>query len=224
MGYREILKLLKSLADQKAVAGMARFGIKPRVVYGVATPVLRRMAKEIGKNHTLARKLWASGIYDARIFASLIDEPEKVTVKQMENWVKVFDSWAVCDGCCGNLFRKTKFAYQKAMDWSKRNGEFVKRAGFVLMADLAVHDKKAKNDIFLKFLPVIKRESSDERHYVKKAVNWSLRQIGKRNPVLNRTAIAAAKSIQKLHSISAHWIGADALRELTSKKIQQRLR
>jgi len=153
----------------------------------------------------------------------MIDDPKEVTEVQMERWVKDFDSWDICDQCCSNLFDKTDLAYQKAVEWSAREEEFVKRAGFVLMAALAVHDKKAEDEAFLQFLPLIKRESTDARNFVKKAVNWALRQIGKRNIVLNTKAIETAKEIRKLETRSAQWIAADALRELTSEKIQRRL-
>lgn len=224
MQYNEILKKLKSLADPKAVEGMARFGINPKNTYGVSIPNLRAMAKEIGRNHILAQQLWASGIHEARILAGMIDDPETVTEKQMDSWVKDFDSWDVCDQCCSNLLDKTKFAYRKAVEWSERHEEFVKRAGFVLMAALAVHDKKAKDEEFLKFLPIIKRESIDNRNFVKKAVNWALRQIGKRNINLNKAAIKIAKDMQGIDSNSAKWIALDARRELTSETIQKRLR
>jgi len=220
----EILRKLRSMPNPKAVEGMARFGINPENAYGVSVPNLRMMAKEIGRNHVLAQQLWSSGIHEARILASMIDVPEKVTEKQMETWVKDFASWDVCDQCCSNLFDKTEFAYQKAVEWSKRNEEFVKRAGFVLMATLSVHDKKANDAEFLKFLPIIERESVDDRNFVKKAVNWALRQIGKRNVDLHKKAIKAAREIQRLDSKSAQWIAADALRELTSPAIQKRLR
>ena len=220
----EILEQLKSLSNPKAIAGMARFGINPENTYGVSIPVLRKMAKQIGKNHRLAEKLWHSGIHEARILAGMIDPPEMITQEQMEGWVRDFDSWDVCDQCCSNLFDKTKFAYQKAVEWSRRKEEFVKRAGFVLMATLAVHDKEANNQEFLRFVPIIKREATDERNFVKKAVNWALRQIGKRNRSLNKEAIEAAKEIHKMDSKSAKWIASDALRELTSQAVQNRLR
>jgi len=220
----EILRKLKSMLNPKAVDGMARFGINPENTYGVSVPNLRMMAKEISRNHVLAQQLWSSGIHEARILASMIDVPEKVTEKQMETWVKDFASWDVCDQCCSNLFDKTEFAYQKAVEWSKRNEEFVKRAGFVLMATLSVHDKKANDAEFLKFLPIIERESVDDRNFVKKAVNWALRQIGKRNVDLHKKAIKTAREIQRLDSKSARWIAADALRELTNPTIQKRLR
>jgi len=224
MQYDEILRKLKSLADPKAVEGMARFGINPKNTYGVSIPNLRTMAIEIGRNHLLAQQLWSSGIHEARILASMIEGPEMVTEEQMERWVKDFDSWDVCDQCCSNLLDKTKFAYRKAVEWSERHEEFVKRAGFVLMAALAVHDKKAKDEEFLKFLPIIKRESIDNRNFVKKAVNWALRQIGKRNINLNKAAIKIAKDMQGIDSNSAKWIALDARRELTSETIQKRLR
>lgn len=221
--YNEILRKLKSLSNPKAVAGMARFGINPKNTYGASIPNLRKMAKEIGRNHLLAQQLWASGVHEARILASMIDNPEMVTEELMESWVKDFDSWDVCDQCCSNLFDKTKFAYQKAVEWSLRNEEFVKRAGFVLMACLAVHDKKADDKEFLKFLPIIKRESIDDRNFVKKAVNWALRQIGKRDINLNKAAIKTAKGIQRIDSKTAKWIASDALRELTTVLLLSRI-
>ena len=221
--YDDILKKLKSLSNPKAVAGMARFGINPDNTYGVSIPNLRRMAKEIGKDHTLAQQLWSSGIHEAKILAGMIDVPEIVTEKQMEQWVKGFDSWDVCDQVCMNLFEDTPFASKKAVAWSKRKEEFVKRAGFVLMARLAVSDKKAADEKFLRFLTIIKREATDNRNFIKKAVNWALRQIGKRNRRLNKKAIETAKEIQKINSKSAKWIASDALRELTSKAVQKKI-
>jgi len=224
MQYEEILKRLNSLANPENVAGMTRFGINPKGTLGISLYTLRPMAKEIGKDHKLARQLWKSGIHEARILAGMVDEPEKVTEKQMESWVRDIDSWDVCDQVCSNLFDKTSFAYDKAVEWSSRKEEFVKRSGFVLMACLAVHDKKADNEVFESFFPIIKREAHDERNFVKKAVNWALRQIGKRNLALNRKAVKAAKEIQKMDSKSARWIASDALRELTGEKVQKRLK
>jgi 3-methyladenine DNA glycosylase AlkD len=221
--YSEILDRLKALSNPKAIGGMARFGINPENTYGISIPNLRKIAKELGTDHHLAQELWSSGIHEAKILASMIDDPKEVTGVQMERWVKDFDSWDICDQCCSNLFDKTDLAYQKAIDWSAREEEFVKRAGFVLMAALAVHDKKAEDRAFLQFLPLIKRESTDARNFVKKAVNWALRQIGKRNIVLNTKAIETAKEIREIETRSAQWIAADALRELTSEEIQTRL-
>ncbi len=223
MQYNDVLQKLKSLSDPKAVAGMARFGINPENTYGVSIPNLRAMAKEIKRDHALAQQLWASRIHEARILASMIDSPEMVTGEQLEKWVKDFDSWDVCDQCCMNLFEKTGFAYQKAVEWSSNDTEFIKRAGFVLMARLAVSDKKAGDEQFKPFLPIIKREATDSRNFVKKAVNWALRQIGKRNLSLNGQAVETAKEIQVMDSKSARWVAADAIRELTSEAVLKRL-
>lgn len=224
MQYDDILKRLKSLSDPRTVEGMAKYGITPERTYGVSIPNLRKIAKEIGKDHELAQKLWGSDIRETRILASMIDNPETVTEEQMEEWVKDFDYWEICDQCCQNLFIKTDFAYQKAVDWSGRDEEFVKRAGFALMAWLAFKDKKAKDEQFEKFFPIIKREATDNRNFVKKAVNWALRQIGKRNLNLNMKAIETTKKIQKTESKSAKWIAQDAIKELTSDAIQERLK
>jgi 3-methyladenine DNA glycosylase AlkD len=203
---------------------MARFGINPKNTYGVSIPILRKMAKEIGKDHLLAQRLWESGIHEARILAGMIDDPGEVSAHQMDRWVGDFDSWDVCDQCCSNLFDKIKFAHQKAIEWTSRKEEFVKRAGFALIAALAFHDKKLTDAHFQRFLPIIKRESLDERNFVKKAVNWALRQIGKRNQRLNRFAIRTAKEIQRSDSKAARGIASDAIRELTSDRVRSRMR
>ena len=224
MQYADIIKRLESLSNPLAVEGMAKYGITPEKVYGVSIPNLRKIARETGKNHDLAQQLWETGIRETRILASMIDNPKVVTEDQMESWVKDFDSWDVCDGCCQNLFEKTEFAYRKAIEWSSSYEEFIKRAGFVLMARLAVSDKKANNGKFIEFLPFMKKESTDNRNFVKKAVNWALRQIGKRNLILNKMAIETATEIQQIDSRSARWIASDAIRELTSEAVQKRLR
>ena len=213
-----ILRRLKSLADPQAVEGMARFGINPKNTYGVSIPTLRKQAREIGRNHRLALQLWSSGIHEARLLASFVDDPALVSERQMERWVKDFDSWDVCDQCCSNLFDQTPFAYQKAVEWSGRREEFVKRAAFALMAALAVHDKQAGDEAFAKFLPLIVREATDERNFVKKAVNWALRGIGKRNRNLSRLAVQTARKIHRIDSKTARWIASDALRELLAKE------
>ena len=223
MKYEKVIKKLKSLSNPEAIIGMARYGIIPENAFGVSIPNIRKIAKEIGKSHKLAQKLWATNIRETKILASMIEDPEMVTEEQIEGWVKGFNYWEICDQCCMNLFERTKFAYKKAIEWSSREKEFVKRAGFVLMARLAVSDKKADNKRFEKFLPVIKRETTDDRNYVKKAVNWALRQIGKRNLNLNGKAIKIAKEIQKMDSKTAKWIASDAIRELTSNAVQKKL-
>jgi len=223
MNYNDIISRLRALSDPKAVEGMAKYGINTDSTYGVSIPNLRKMAKEIGINHVLAQQLWASGIHEARILAAMVEDVNMVTEEQVESWAGDFDSWDVCDQCCMNLLRNTGFAYVKAVEWSSREKEFVKRAGFVLMACLVVSDKKKDNTSFEKFLPIIKRESNDNRIYVKKAANWALRQIGKRNLYLNKRAIEIAREILKVNSKSARWIASDAIRELTSQAVRQRL-
>ena len=220
---REIIEKLKSLSNPQAIEGMARYGINPDKNLGVSIPNLRQVARETGKNHKLANDLWTTGIHDARTLAGMIDQPDEVTEKQMEQWVGDFDSWDVCDEVCMNLFEKLPFAYEKAVKWSSRKEEFVKRAGFVLMARLAVSDKKATDEKFISFLPYIKKESTDGRNFVKKAVNWALRQIGKRNITLNKLAIKTGEEICSIDSKSARWIASDALRELKYEKIRKRL-
>ncbi|MFH1199825.1 MAG: DNA alkylation repair protein [Candidatus Micrarchaeota archaeon] len=219
-----IVRSLKSRRNAANIAGMARFGISTKNTLGVSVPVLRSMAMEIGKDHELALQLWKTGIHEARLLAGFIDDPAKVTEAQMESWAADFDSWDTTDQVCGNLFDRTPFAYNKAVEWSAREEEFVKRAGFALMAALAVHDKKAGDGKFLKFLPIIAREATDERNFVRKAVNWALRQIGKsRNRRLHAAAIASAKEIARTDSKAAKWIAADALRELAGPAVQKRL-
>jgi 3-methyladenine DNA glycosylase AlkD len=224
MNCAEILEKLESRANPAAVQGMARFGIRARKVYGWPTPALRQLARQIGKNHLLAQQLWASGVHDARVLATLVAEADRLSEPQMERWVKGFDSWAVCDSACFNLFRYTRFAYRKCVEWSTRKEEYVKRAGFALMAGLAISDKDATDDRFLAFLPLIKKQSRDERNFVKKAVNWALRQIGKRNQRLNRAAIKTAREIRDLAAGGARWVASDAFRELESRPVQKRLR
>lgn len=220
---KEVIKKLKSLSSPEFVEGMERFGINSEKALGIPIPTLRKTAREIGKDHALAQQLWDSRIHEARILASVIDDSELVDEAQMERWVADFDSWDLCDQCINNLLKDTKYAWQKAVEWSSAEAEFVKRAGFAMMAYLAVSDKQADDKQFEKFLSLIKREASDDRNYVKKAVNWALRQIGKRNLNLNRMAIQTAKEIQALDGKTAKWIASDALRELTSEVVQKRL-
>ncbi len=220
---RQIVERLRSMSNPHSVEGMARFGINSQNTLGVSVPAVRALAKEIGRDHNLAINLWKSGVHEARLLAGFIDEPTRVTESQAEKWARDFDSWDICDQVCSNLFDRTPFAVAKVKEWSRREEEFVKRAGFVLMAALAVHDKKADDKLFESFLPIIKRESTDERNFVRKAVNWALRQIGKRNPKLNRSAIRTAKEIQKLDGRAAKWVAADALRELEGPAVARKL-
>ncbi len=224
ISYSEIIKKLESLKNPKNIEGMARFGIRPKTrVLGIPIPELRKIAKQIGKDHDLALKLWDSKIHEARILAGYIAEPEKFTKEQIEKWVKDFDSWDVVDQVCSAEIDKTKFVPEIIFEFARREEEFVKRTAFTLIACLAVHDKKMSDKNFIKFFSLIKKASTDERNFVKKAVNWALRQIGKRNKKLNKEAIKLAKEIQKINSKPAKWIANDAIRELTSDKIQKKL-
>ncbi len=212
------------MANPKNVTGMARFGINPENTLGVSIPNLRALAKKIGKDRKLAQKLWDSKIHEARILAGMIDEPENVAEKEMDRWVRDFDSWDVCDQVCMNFFRYAKHAPKKCFEWSKNRSEYIKRAAFALMAALAFAKNEMSDSEFKKFFPIIKREATDERNYVRKAVNWALRQIGKRNKSLNREAIKVAKEILKIDDKTAKWIAGDALRELTGSAVQKRLK
>ena len=223
MNFPDIINTLKSHSNPESIKGMARFGINSETALGVSMPTLRSIAKTVGKSHSLAEKLWSSGIHEARILASIVDDPKEVTENQLENWAHDFNSWDICDQCCMNLFRKTPFSWSKAIEWSQRSQEFVKRAGFALMAALAVHDKKAADNQFNILFAAIQRESCDERNFVKKAVNWALRQIGKRNLALNKTAIEVSKEIQLTNSKSAKWIASNAIKELTDSTVLDRL-
>jgi 3-methyladenine DNA glycosylase AlkD len=220
----QVVTALQTKARPDQLPGMARYGIAVERRLGVSIPELRKLAKQLGHDHKLALDLWKTGIAESRILASMIDEPQEVTDRQMEDWVKDFDSWDVCDQVCDNLFEKAPLAWKKITEWSLREEEFVKRAAFTLTACLAWHDKKAGDERFIEILPLIVRESVDERNYVKKSVNWALRNIGKRNMHLNKASIEIATQIRQLNSRSARWIAADAIRELESPAIQNKLR
>lgn len=219
-----ILKKLHSLSDPARIEGAARFAIPTHNLLGIRAPVLKKIAREIGRDQAIAEALWESDIREARSIAAMTADPARITERQVERWVRDFDSWDACDGCCLYLFAYLPYAWRKVFEWSRRKREFEKRAGFALAAVLAVHDKAAPDEKFLKFLPVIQREAGDHRNFVKKAVNWALRQIGKRNRRLNRAATRTAREIHRQASPSARWIASDALRELTSAAVQKRLR
>ncbi len=223
LSYEEIIQLLEENADPDSLAGMARMGITPEQAYGVRIPVLRKIAKKAGRNSELAKKLWGKNTRETRILACMIENPKTITEDQMEKWVLEFDYWEICDQCIMNLFDRTKFTMQKIYEWTKRDEEYVKRAGFALIARVAWSDKSKSNEEILEFLPLIIREAKDERNMVKKAVNWALRQIGKRNLNLNKEAIKVSKEILEMESKSAKWIASDALKELTSEAIQKKL-
>ena len=211
----EIIALLRARRSPDDVAGQRRFGITPRgEQLGVRSVLLRQLAREHRRDHGLALELWDSGIYDARQLAALVDDPKQVTEAQMEAWAAEFDNWATVDACCMHLFRKTPWAFAKARAWSGRSEEFVRRAGFTLMATLAVHAKKEPEATFLALLPLIEAGAGDERNFVKKAVNWALRQIGKRSATLRPAAMATAEVILLQDTPAARWVARGALREL----------
>ena len=207
--------MLRSMESPENRSGMGRFGINVENALGIKVTDLRKLARRVEKNHELALELWTSGIHEARILATIIDRPGEVTEEQMEGWAADFDSWDMVDQACNNLFRKTTFAHKKVVEWSEREEEFVKRAGFALIASLAVHDKEADDRVFEKYLRLVEREAKDERNFVKKAVNWALRGIGKRNQVLRCKAIETAERIREQGTKNARWIANDALRELS---------
>ncbi len=219
-----ILAELRRLADPGRVEGMAKFAVGGKNTLGVSMPAIRGVARGVKRNHALAKALWASGIHEARILASMVAEPSKLTAREMNQWVKDFDSWDVCDQICLNLFCETPRAFARAIAWSSARREFEKRAGFALMACLAVHAKKESDERFFPFLAAIEREATDSRNFVKKAVNWALRQIGKRNKQLNAKAIVIARALQKSESSAARWVANDALRELKSDRVKTNLK
>jgi 3-methyladenine DNA glycosylase AlkD len=223
MNAAEVIGQLKALSNPANVAGMARFGINPKGSLGIPVPALRALAKKIGMDHALAQGLWASGIHEARVLASMVEDPARVTSTQLEAWVQDFDSWDVCDQVCDNLIGTTRFAARKAVAWAGRKPEYIRRAGYTLMAVLAWHDPMAGDELFIDFLKVIERGATDDRNFVKKAVNWALRNIGKRNRALNRAALASAQNIALQDSRAARWIAADARRELLDIKTKARL-
>lgn len=222
-----ILKLLKAQYNDTNIKGMGRFGINVSNALGISIVFLRKQASVIRKEykgkmlerHQLATELWSAGIHESQLLAAFVAVPGLLTEKQMEDWVNDFDSWDICDQVCNNLFSKTPFAFEKALAWTRSEKEFVKRAGFVMMASLAVHNKVMKDQDFKPFFQCILKEAHDERNFVKKAVNWALRQIGKRNLNLNKQAVSIAEQLLSEKSPSARWIAKDALRELQNEKI-----
>ena len=223
MDKNEVLAWLKRRGTQRTVKGMSRYGIEAKRAFGVTMGTLGLLSKRLGKDHTLALALWESGWYEARLLAALVDDPERVTRRQMNAWASSFENWADCDTACFKLFDRTPFAWEKSRQWSSSPREFVRRGGFALMACLALHDKDAPDERFLALLPVIEKGARDERNFVKKAVNWALRAIGRRNLELNAAALAVANRLALSEEASSRWVGKDALRELSNPKVRSRL-
>ena len=222
MNKEKVVATLHALSNKKSLEGMSHYGIKIENALGISMPALRNLARQIGKNHALALELWETGIHEARILASILAEKKMLSPHQMDAWVRDFNSWDVCDQCCGNLFRNTPYAYEKAVEWSHSPLEYTRRAGFALMASLAVGDKKAEDERFLPFFDLIIAYAEDERNFVKKAVNWALRQMGKRSHFLRSKALECIETLLKNKNKTAQWIAKDALRELESKGLRER--
>lgn len=223
MTKQHVLAWLVRNGTRRHAAGLARYGIVTPRAFGVPVGALLGLARRIGRDHALAATLWRSGWYEARLLAAMIDDPKQVTRKQMDAWAADFDNWGVCDTVCWHLFDSSPFAWQKARQWARSPREFVKRAGFAIMAGKAGHDKTARDAEFLALLPLIEKGARDERNFVKKGVNWALRRIGRRNLALNAAALALARRLAASPDASCRWVGKDALRELTSPKVRSRL-
>ena len=218
------LAWLEKRGTKKNRDGMARYAIVAKKVFGVSMTTMKSLAKELGRDHALSQALWKTGWYEARMLASLVGEPDRVTPAQMEAWAKGFDNWAVCDTATFALWDRSTHAWPKVREWSTRKEEFVKRAAFAMLASLTVHDKNAPDERYLEGLVLIEREASDERNFVKKAVNWALRSIGKRSPLLNKSAVDVARRLASSSNAAERWVGKDALRELESPGVQRRLK
>jgi len=219
----EVLEMLRSAANVENLAGMARYGINPEKRLGVKVPQMRQIAKTVGRDHQLALDLWETGIPEAMVVASIVDEPELVTKSQMDKWVADFNSWDVCDQVCMNLFDKTNYSWDRIEAWHERQPEFVRRAAYALIACLAWHDKSAPDEKFIEFIPLIEEAAVDERNYVKKAVSWALRNIGKRNQRLHQAVLETAQELIQSENKTARWIGKDTVKDITSPAVQKRL-
>lgn len=220
---QEVLASLERLGTKRYRDGLARYGITTPKAFGVSVGDIQRLAKKLGRSHELAASLWETEWYEARMLACFVDEPERVTAAQMDRWARTFDNWGICDTACFHLFDRTPHAWRKVEQWAGRRDEFVKRAAFALLASLTVHDKRAPDDSYERGLVLIERGANDERNFVKKAVNWSLRCIGKRNRALHAKAVAVARRLSASPDTAPRWVGKDALRELTGAAVLRRL-
>jgi 3-methyladenine DNA glycosylase AlkD len=220
---KTVIDLLESKADEYRLVSMKRFAIGNNNMLGVSMPAIRLIARQIGKNNSLAILLWRTKIHEAKILASMLAEPKIFSEANADEWIFDFDSWDICDQCCGNLFVKLPYLEQKIFEYIAHDQEFVKRFSFAMIAVCAVHWKQKEDDYFLQFLPHIISQSTDSRNFVRKAVNWALRSIGKRSLALNDPAIACCETLLASTNKTANWIGADALKELTSSAKQDRL-
>jgi 3-methyladenine DNA glycosylase AlkD len=220
---REVLAWLERRGTKRNREGMARYGIVADKVFGVSVADLQKAGRQYGRNHGLALALWDTGWYEARMLTAFVDEPERVTPAQMDRWTRDFDNWAICDHLCFHLFDKTPHAWRKVEQWSRKRDEFVRRAAFALLAGLALHEKGAPDEPFLRALPLIEDAAVDERNFVKKGVSWALRSVGQRNAVLHAASIDLARRLADSAQPAARWVGKDALRDLTRPLVQRRL-
>jgi 3-methyladenine DNA glycosylase AlkD len=223
MNAKEVLAWLERKGTRRQRESMARYGLLAEKAFGVPVGTMLGLAKTIGKDHALAADLWKAGWYEARMVAGMVDDPEKVTRRQMDAWARAFDNWGVCDTVCFHLFDRTPFAWEKAREWAASPKEFVKRAGFVMMAGQAGRDKTASDEAFLALFPLIEKGARDERNFVKKAVNWALRRIGRRNRALNQACVGLARRLSASEDPSSRWVGKDAVRELTGAVVRRQL-
>ncbi len=214
-----MLRWLERRGTARNREGMAHFGIRPARTFGVSLATMRPLVRRLGRDHALAVALWDSGWHEARVLAAFVEDPAAVTPAQMDAWCRAFDNWAVCDTVCTHLFARTPHAWRKAEQWSRRKAEFQKRAGFAMMAGLTVQDKTSPDARFARLLPIIARAAEDDRHFVKKAVNWALRQIGKRNVTLNAAALTVAHRLAASSDAAPRWVGKDAVRELSGAAV-----
>ena len=220
---KSVLAWLKKHSSKATRDGMARYGVPSDTALGVTMADMKVLAKEVGKNHALAAALWDTGVYEARMLTSFVDDAEQVSATQMNRWARDFDNWGICDTVCFHLFDRTPHAWQKVEQWHDKKEEFTKRAAFALLWGLTVHDKRAADSAFVDGLSYIERAATDDRHWVKKAVNMSLRAVGKRNAALNKAAIATARRLADSSNATPRWIGKDALQELTSASVVRRI-
>ncbi len=223
MSVSEILAWLEKKGTKKNRDGMARYAIVAPKAFGVSMTTMQQLARRVGRDHELALALWQTGWYEARTLTAFVDEPERVTAAQMDRWARDFDNWAICDTLCFKLFDRTPHAWKKIEQWSTRREEFVKRAAFALLASVALHDKKAADDRFVRSLRLVERAASDERNFVKKGVSWALRSIGARNQALHEASIALGRRLSTSEHAAARWVGKDALRDLLRPLVQKRM-
>lgn len=215
----DVVGRLRRMGTRATKQAMARYAIPSDRAFGVGVGALQKMARSLGRNHRLAAGLWATGWYEARMLATMIDEPSRVTPAQMDRWARDFDNWAICDTACFKLFDRTPHAFGRVRHWAKSQDEFVKRGAFALLASLAGHDRTSGDERFERCLPLIERAASDERNFVKKGVSWALRGIGRRkSPRLKAAALALARRLSESDQPAARWVGKDAVRDLTRRR------